>query len=138
MENKIDLKNYKFPKESYKFPQVTGISMKDTQKLDPEFKARWIAALRSGDYLQTKEVMHDGTGYCCLGVACVVAGIKPKGLVVDKREGYTDEDISKYPKLLYGSAQENQIVKILTAMNDGNSMSRRSFSEIADYIEQNL
>lgn len=33
---------------------------------------KWIDALRSGDYQQTKEVLHDSKGYCCLGVACEI------------------------------------------------------------------
>lgn len=34
----------------------------------------WVAALRSGEYQQTREVLFDGTGYCCLGVACELYG----------------------------------------------------------------
>lgn len=34
---------------------------------------KWVAALRSGEYKQTKEYLHDPNGYCCLGVACDVA-----------------------------------------------------------------
>lgn len=43
--------------------------------LDPEFKAKWVAALRSGRYRQAEGVLKDNTDpkhlkYCCLGVAC--------------------------------------------------------------------
>lgn len=41
--------------------------------LDPKFKKKWIAALRSGDYDQGKgalcRVTKEGAKYCCLGVA---------------------------------------------------------------------
>ena len=30
----------------------------------------WLDALRSGKYKQTKEVLKDKNGYCCLGVLC--------------------------------------------------------------------
>jgi hypothetical protein len=31
----------------------------------------WLEALESGDYKQTRDVLHDDDGgYCCLGVAC--------------------------------------------------------------------
>ena len=30
----------------------------------------WVAALRSGKYSQTRGVLRDDRGYCCLGVAC--------------------------------------------------------------------
>ena len=32
----------------------------------------WVKALRSGQYQQTKDVLRDDSGYCCLGVACDV------------------------------------------------------------------
>ncbi len=35
---------------------------------------KWIEALESGKYNQCLGVLHNGTGYCCLGVLCVVAG----------------------------------------------------------------
>jgi hypothetical protein len=48
------------------------------RKLDPEKKALWVAALRSGEYEQGKNHLAvrqaDGTfAFCCLGVACEVA-----------------------------------------------------------------
>lgn len=32
-----------------------------------------IAALRSGEYRQTKNQLTDGKGFCCLGVACEIS-----------------------------------------------------------------
>lgn len=37
-------------------------------RMDPNVKAEWLTALRSGDYKQTKGALRDNTGYCCLGV----------------------------------------------------------------------
>ena len=34
----------------------------------------WLAALRSGNYEQTMNLLHDSRGFCCLGVACDVIG----------------------------------------------------------------
>lgn len=31
---------------------------------------KWIDALRSREYRQTRNRLHDTEGYCCLGVAC--------------------------------------------------------------------
>ena len=31
---------------------------------------KWVLALRSGEYSQTKSKLEDDSGYCCLGVAC--------------------------------------------------------------------
>jgi hypothetical protein len=49
-------------------------------RMNPAIKARWVAALRSGDYVQGRELLHalggpDGTEprFCCLGVLCDLA-----------------------------------------------------------------
>jgi hypothetical protein len=31
---------------------------------------KWVTALRSGEYKQTKDCLHDSRGMCCLGVLC--------------------------------------------------------------------
>lgn len=39
---------------------------------------KWINALRSGDYNQTKHCLQDQNGFCCLGVLCDITLKKPK------------------------------------------------------------
>lgn len=43
--------------------------------MNPEIKARWLAALRSGEYKQGPGVLRnrDEDTYCCLGVLCELA-----------------------------------------------------------------
>lgn len=46
--------------------------------MNSEIKAKWVTALRSGDYKQAKNRLKvdkpDGSfGYCCLGVLCDIA-----------------------------------------------------------------
>jgi hypothetical protein len=56
--------------ESPILPAVTatyGDSM-----LVPDVKARWIAALKSGQFLQSVGQLKYKDGYCCLGVLCEV------------------------------------------------------------------
>lgn len=36
--------------------------------MNQQIKEQWVAALRSGEYQQTKTVLHDSEGFCCLGV----------------------------------------------------------------------
>ena len=43
---------------------------------------KWIAALRSGKYSQTKEYLQDSRGYCCLGVACEILIPKKKIILI--------------------------------------------------------
>lgn len=70
--------------------------------------------------------------YCCLGVACKVCGVEPQR--ADYGE-YISWEISNVPSILRGS---NDTTKLLARMNDGEDHPKRNFSEIADYIEQNL
>lgn len=41
----------------------------------PERMLQWADALESGEYEQTKYCLRNGTGYCCLGVACDISGV---------------------------------------------------------------
>lgn len=38
-----------------------------------EIMEKWVTALRSGEYKQTKAKLKDSTGHCCLGVLCELA-----------------------------------------------------------------
>lgn len=102
------------------------------KKLPVEFKEKWVAALRSGEYKQGTGYLKNGNCYCCLGVACVISGIpiEPK-----QRFIYTADGI---PELIQGI---NGVADDLSRMNDGNQMQNArplSFAEIANYIETNL
>jgi hypothetical protein len=124
--------------------------------MNPEFKARWVEALRSGDYKQTQQTLYDGTGYCCLGVACdllVKDGVIKTDYYTCENENCCDEwyfgDESEYSsKLLPEKAIEvmeigmdNPIVDFdgfehhLAELNDKLGL---TFSEIADLIEDQL
>lgn len=41
--------------------------------MDNNIKERWLSALRSGEYKQTKNILKDDEGFCCLGVLCDLA-----------------------------------------------------------------
>lgn len=58
--------------------------------MNPEIKGRWLEALRSGDYPQTRRRLADDNGYCCLGVLCEIAvedGIVTKGTAGGSDDG---------------------------------------------------
>jgi len=53
----------------------------NTKKLPDNIKT-WVDALESGDWDQTTVCLHDGSGYCCIGVyAKVVLGLSDKSLI---------------------------------------------------------
>jgi hypothetical protein len=102
--------------------------------VDPEIKAKWVEALRSGRYQQATGKLMTEEGYCCLGVLCEVAGL-PIALdgfnVVGADLGEDDNGYRPINELVGG----RDLVALLYEMNDDE---RKTFPEIADYIEANL
>lgn len=114
------------------------------EKLPKEFKDKWIAALRSGEYEQGAMALcyPDKKSYCCLGVAYnVFMGYDPYDTTSGYIDGKTREQAIEqgFPEILTGTGSKNVIVNHLAKMNDGVGLEgSKSFSEIADYIEANL
>lgn len=103
-------------------------------KLPEEFKTKWIAALRSGEYKQGNESLYNPSNntHCCLGVACRVAGEDP---LMSDEDGFI-EGLELVPEILHGDCG---IPEKLAYMNDAiHGESHHSFDEIADWIEENL
>lgn len=51
---------------------------------------KWVAALRSGEYQQTKSRLQNSKGYCCLGVACDLYEKELGVKVLPRCSGYYD------------------------------------------------
>ena len=64
--------------------------------MNQEFKKEWVAALRSGEFIQGKNALCADGKYCCLGVACEL--LHRKGLT-PKRVSKTSENITYYGTL---------------------------------------
>lgn len=95
-----------------------------TYRMDPELKAKWVAALRSAEYPQGSQQYFDGNGYCCLGVlGCVITGVRGRDLY---QQDCVDRGIAGI---------RDDIFDCLVHMND---TEHKTFLEIADYIEANL
>jgi hypothetical protein len=103
-----------------------------------------VAALRSGNYIQGKNRLYDNGAYCCLGVACLVAGksfddnnrCEEEGEILpisvqeyfdffDKTGGRRDQQPFEI--------KNNCRMSCLTEANDGG----KTFEQIADFIEKN-
>lgn len=121
-----------------------------------EHVKQWVAALRSGKYEQgiglLRAMTPDGARYCCLGVGCEEAGIiswdEEHDVSDDGRSArfYGAEETGDVPPAeLYawiwdgpGDQQtiaHDSLTSNLMLLND---VLGGSFSEIADYIEQEL
>jgi hypothetical protein len=100
--------------------------------MDAELKKRWVAALRSGEFKQGRGLLRDGDQYCCLGVLCSVAGIP---ISEDGSDALTDDGKSGAYAPIRDVLGEKASPFDLAMMND---MDRKSFAQIADYIEEHL
>lgn len=104
--------------------------------MDAELKAKWVEALRSGEYKQCQQYLRIDGGHCCLGVLWNVHGgrwydmERGDGMIYGIAESDSTSLDDQLSKLGVGSTQ----IFDLISMNDGG----KSFAEIADYIEQNL
>lgn len=106
--------------------------------MDHAKKAQWLAALRSGEYQQTRGTLKvtrtDGTsGYCCQGVLAELDGVLSsdgQGWLVDLKDGSMFDGSRSY----YFPVPDMELVGELSTMNDD----RVPFPAIADWIEANL
>lgn len=144
-----------------------AFEMLDTsdEKMNPEIKAQWVAALRSGEYQQTtgvlaKETSDGSLEYCCLGVLCDLAVKAGKPISVDTHYSTSEQsDVQTYdgsmtvppiyvqewanlpdgnPTVPWSSNGRSGVM--LAELNDGADygLPRHTFEQIADIIEEHL
>ena len=95
---------------------------------------KWLKALRSGKYSQTKASLQDDRGYCCLGVGVKVLVKKPKLRSDGTISGVYPFCQDKAPKWLkeinrdFGSKTEKELATL-------NDIGNYNFNEIADLLE---
>lgn len=96
--------------------------------MDAELKAKWVAALRSGEHKQCQRTYYDRAtdAHCCLNVlAFVDTGNKEQ----PSRRASEDK------------VGDSNLIHKFIAMNDGAGEwegKPQSFAQIADFIEANL
>lgn len=114
--------------------------------MNPDIKADWVAALRSGEYKQGQGTLRRGDKFCCLGVlyeACGLVMWHPITMAFapsdgppvytndwdeDRNVGYPSEELYEKVGLNPGDGQR------LAGFNDEG----KNFNLIADYIEEQL
>jgi hypothetical protein len=126
--------------------------------MNPDVKAKWLAALRSGRFKQATGALRrnltvDGRNlpvdyaYCCLGVLCEIA-VKEGVIPPADPEGFYDEEsmtlpirvrewagINGYnPSIPYRRDPDGKAISSLAEANDKGY----SFNQIADLIEEHL
>lgn len=108
--------------------------------MKPEIKAKWIAALRSGNYKQTTGVLKretDGAvSYCCLGVLCELASKEIENVwPFVLSSGILPSNVAQWAQHgeMVGIEIKGKVTRF--AAYDLNDQHKNSFSEIADYLE---
>lgn len=102
-------------------------------------RKKWIDALRSGKYAQYKGQLRCRDSFCCLGVLCDVYGEGKwiDGTVFAEDKVYVTPDgahmnTSPHVSICEAAGVNTLVVNHAMSMNDNE---RKSFAEIADYIE---
>jgi hypothetical protein len=122
--------------------------------MNKAIKRRWVKALRSGEYKQTKGALRADSGYCCLGVLCDLA--EKEGIVVSEHKyghadgmiGYRHPDhpagghleagvLPQAVREWAGLSQDNPEIKG-TALSAWNDQFEAPFATIARLVEEEL
>lgn len=105
--------------------------------MNADIKAKWLAALRSGEYQQGRyRIRTPDSRYCCLGVLADVLdgdGWERYSFEYDWQMSGRQESFPVLLRDQVGLPMFDQ--KHLSSMND---FERKPFAEIADYIEEKL
>lgn len=108
--------------------------------MNNELKDKWVKALRSGEYKQGRTYLQQGNRFCCLGVLCKVLDLP--NFVSDYGNNIMTFDFgNEYSRVSipFGFREAIGLSTIkeanLTNMNDELG---KNFSQITDYIEENL
>lgn len=104
--------------------------------MDTELKQKWIDALRGGSYKQIRGSLHDGYGYCCLGVLCDLVDSSWTPIGRTHHHSCGDET----GEMLSRSFREN--IGLSKDLHDNliqlNDEDKYSFGEIVHFIKKNL
>lgn len=87
-----------------------------------ELKVKWLKELRGTRFTQYRGAIGKGTELCCIGVCGAAAGL-------DQNVDWLTENVSK--KIGISSAKRQKLVEL-------NDLEKKSFAEIADWIEINI
>jgi hypothetical protein len=111
--------------------------------LNKKIKRKWLTALRSGKYKQTRTAqLHNkkANSYCCLGVLQHCLNGEIDGYLIPREGWYADNGMVNIRDQSYNgeiklSKNNNSIEDKLTSLNDS---AKYNFAKIADWIEENL
>lgn len=120
----------------------------ERNEVNTDVKAKWIAALRSGEYKQGIGCLHgvrEGDEYCCLGVLCALhlndfggqwVPYSPSILTYLTETAKLPKEVQKWAGLTTPNPKLGE--ESCVTLNDGLCGRKCTFPEIADLIEKHL
>jgi len=113
--------------------------------VNPEIKAKWVAALRSGDYKQGHFQLRKNNEFCCLGVLCNLHAIAHPEIAAKETDprsymgcdGFLPAAVTKWAGRDTGSEKitiDGHEAQLVTH----NDTFKHTFDQIADAIEEQL
>ena len=110
--------------------------------MNQEIKAKWVAALRSGEYKQTTGYLEKNGYHCCLGVLCEISKLETGfGVKETILEGCGNHLLSDTVIMWSGLDTESGSRVVIDGddiMLADHNDDGRTFLEIADAIESQL
>lgn len=115
--------------------------------MNPEIKAKWIVALRSGKYKQGRQrLTNKNNEYCCLGILCelaVAADVIPPAKNEEHGKVYCDRRAILPVEVMSWAGLDDANPDVdgipLGERNDGAyDIPAHTFPQIADLIEKHL
>jgi len=111
--------------------------------MNKKIKAKWIAALTSGDYKQAKGKLQTPDGYCCLGVLCDLHS-KATGTEWDMDKHYMDDNNSLPNEVIEWTGMEATIFNSCGGYGSNNDYltndndAGQTFDQIAETIKKHF
>ncbi len=107
--------------------------------MTPEFKEKWLAALRSGEYKKTTGTLYskETDSFCCLGVACVIGGFHKEQIQSEESLNFAYTNNGVHQSEFNGFGLDEREVIDLYSFNDSIDYAGKDtdFARVADYIE---
>jgi hypothetical protein len=108
--------------------------------MNPDIKAKWIAALRSGEYKQATGRLRRGDAFCCLGVLCDLHRQETGGEWKDDEygTGYLDQEATLPRRVAEWAGLKGDSPRAGGTMLSAHNDNEASFERIAALIEEEL